>query len=142
MGFRRFRLEGYSPELLDALTQAKLIQVNPNARYNFKFDARFADQNISIIIPVKRADFSEEKINGTPFVKFKIDVYVYFNFRKVDKISVSRTLTFQREKLLNMKKIQFKIPYLPISKGKYYLDIIIEDCVSGAKYRKIIKVKY
>lgn len=148
VSFRRTRSGGWilasSPGYLSyVLKSAKLNMVMSGYDWNikraFRFKSKFKNNAIHINIPVKRIIFDE---NLT--AKFKIKVNIYCNHKKVGEIKDIQIFNENEEELLRKKNICLKIPYTPSLKGKYYLDIIIEDLLSPAfsKYRNFAKFKF
>jgi hypothetical protein len=72
---------------------------------------------------------------------FDITVYVYKDNKKTDEFNVPKTFSMDKEKLLEMKTIQFNLPYTVSEKGKYYFDIVIEEKSSGTRYRDFARAR-
>ena len=72
---------------------------------------------------------------------FGVEVYVYKNNVKIDELNFSKTFSMEKDKLLNMKTIEFSVPYSASEKGKYYFDVVIEEKSSETKFREFVKFK-
>lgn len=136
------RLSSYSSELTSALEDAKLNWLS--RRYaedvgrRFRFEAKFADNEIIIKIPVKRVNFKEEDENLN--AKFRIKINVYRNHKKVAEIEDTKSIKKSEDELIQTKEIILKFPFEPSLKGKYYFDIVVEDlmAVSFSVYRSYV----
>ncbi len=108
----------------------------------FRFEAEFADNEILIMIPVKRVSFKDEDENLN--AKFRIKINVYHNHKKVDEIEDTKSYKESEIELIQTKEIIFKLPFEPSLKGKYYLDIVVEDlmAMSFSVYRNYVRYKH
>ncbi len=139
------RLVSYSSGFTSILEVAKLNLLNQGQSggvgRRFRFEAEFVDNEILIMIPVKRVNFKEEdeKLNA----KFRIKINVYHNHKKVDEIEDTKSFAKSEDKLIQIKNIIIKIPFEPSLKGKYYFDVVVEDlmAMSFSVYRNFIKYK-
>lgn len=110
-----------------------------NLKRAFRFDVSFTKNQFEISIPTNKLSFEEK--NDTMNVDFGITIYVYRDNKKTDEFNVPKTFSMDKEKLLEMKTIQFNVPYTVSEKGKYYFDVVIEEKSSGARYRDFAKYK-
>lgn len=111
-----------------------------DSKKNFKFDANYSKSGqIDVSIPVKIVSFEEK--DNLMTAEFGVEVYVYKNNVKIDEFSTSKTFSMEKDKLLNMKAIEFSVPYSASEKGKYYFDVVIEEKSSEAKFRDFVKFK-
>jgi GWxTD domain-containing protein len=126
-----------------ALNRAKFslnLAKKSDSKKSFKFDAHYNKSGqIEVAIPVKKVSF-EEKENRM-IAEFGVEVYVYRNKVKIDEINMPKTFSVEKDKLLNMKTIEFSVPYSASEKGKYYFDVVIKEKSSEAKFRDFIKCK-
>jgi GWxTD domain-containing protein len=126
-----------------ALERAKFslnLAQKSNTKKNFKFDAKYNKSGqIEVAIPVEKVSF-EEKENRM-IADFGVEVYVYRNNVKIDEINMPKTFSVEKDKLLNMKTIEFSVPYSASEKGKYYFDVVIKEKSSEAKFRDFVKCK-
>jgi GWxTD domain-containing protein len=126
-----------------ALDRAKLSLnlAKSKKKSSFEFDANYKSKEIAVSIPVKKLSF-EEKDNMMT-VEFGVQVYVYKDNVKIDELNTSKIFSIEKEKLLNMKTIEFVVPYTATEKGKgkYYFDVVIEEKSSTEKFRDFIKFK-
>jgi hypothetical protein len=105
----------------------------------FKFKADFKEDLVQIEIPVKKLSFEES--GDKMIAKFKIEVYVYHNYQKIEKLTDSKTITRSADDVLTSKTLNFKLPYKPEKKGHYYFDIIVEEVLTASKYRNFCSIK-
>lgn len=141
-GFGKLRLIKVPATLLTALDLSKFtLDLRDKAKLKraFKFKASFDDDIIQIEIPVKKLSFEE---NGNQMIaKFKIEVYVYHNYRKIEKLIEKKTITRSSDEVLKSKNLNFKLTYKPEKKGNYYFDIIVEEVLTASKYRNFCSHK-
>lgn len=106
----------------------------------FKFDADYSKSGqIEVTIPVKIVSFEEK--DNLMTAEFGVEVYIYKNNVKIDEINTSKSFSMEKDKLLNMKAIEFSVPYTASEKGKYYFDVVIEEKSSETKFRDFVKFK-
>jgi GWxTD domain-containing protein len=110
-----------------------------NLKRAFRFDVSFAENQFLISIPTNKLSFEEK--DNTMNADFDITVYVYKDNKKTDEFNVPKTFSMDKEKLLEMKTIQFNLPYTVSEKGKYYFDIVIEEKSSGTRYRDFARAR-
>jgi GWxTD domain-containing protein len=110
-----------------------------NLKRAFRFDVSFTENQFEISIPTNKLSFEEK--NDTMNVDFDITVYVYRDNEKTDQFNVPKTFSLDKGKLLQMKTLQFNLPYIVSEKGKYYFDVVIEEKSSGTRYRDFARVK-
>lgn len=140
------RLVSYSAGFASALEDAKLNLIAQGlfeeARRRFRFEAEFADNEILIMIPVKRVNFEAEGENLK--AKFRIKINIYHNHNKVDEIEDTKNFKESEDELIQTKKIILKYPFEPSLKGRYYFDIVVEDlmAVSFSVYRNYVRHKH
>ncbi len=136
-----YRMRNMSPRVLSAIDDAKFgAPYMGKSKKPFKFKAQFSDNALKLAVPSKYVSFQE--IDGVMEANFKVTVYVYHNYKRVDDIVDRLTyLHHQKDELLKTKKINLTVPYSPPSKGKYIFDIILEDAGSTSRHRDIIKKK-
>lgn len=140
-GFGIFRLTFWPPELLSAIESEKFtIFDNKQVLQKFKFKAGYENGEIRINIPVKDLIFDEDDVNIK--AKFNILIYVYYNYKKIDKKEESRDLTWPKDELLKKNTLELTVPYTPPLKGNYYFDIIVKDVISTSSYRNLIQYKF
>jgi GWxTD domain-containing protein len=111
-----------------------------DSKKDFKFDADYNKSGqILVSIPVKKVSFEEK--DNLMTASFGVEVYVYKNNVKIDEINTSKNFSMEKDKLLNMKAIEFSVPYAASKKGKYYFDVVIEENSSETKFREFVKLK-
>jgi GWxTD domain-containing protein len=140
-GFGTFRLTFWSPDLLSAIESEKFtIYDKKEGVQKFKFKAGYEDGQITINIPVKDITFDEDNTNVK--AKFNIMIYVYYDYKKIDKKEETRDLTWSKDDLLKKNTLELTVPYTPLQKGKYYFDVIVKDLISTSSYRNLIQHKF
>jgi GWxTD domain-containing protein len=110
-----------------------------NLKRAFRFEVSFTENQFEITIPTNKLSFEEK--NDTMNVDFDITVYVYKDNKKIDEFNVPKNFSMGKEKLLEMKTIQLKVPYTVSEKGKYYFDVVIEEKSSGSRYRDYTRAR-
>ncbi|MCK4835213.1 MAG: GWxTD domain-containing protein [Candidatus Aminicenantes bacterium] len=141
-GFGKLRLIRVPATLLTALDLVKFtldLRNKSELKRAFKFNAKFGKDALQIEIPVKKLSLEEN--NDKMMAKFNIEVYIYRNYKKIDKITEEKVITKSREEMLDTKTLSFTIPYSPSEKGSYYFDVIIEEVLTSSKYRNFCKAK-
>ena len=141
-GFGRYQLTSIPTNLLTSINEAQFsldLRNQANIKRAFKFNVDYKTDKLIVQIPVKKISFEEKQ--GKMGVDFGITVYVYRNSKKIDEIKQEKSLQWDKDEILNMKKIEFEIVYPLSKKGKYYFDTVIEEKGSASKYRDFAKTK-
>lgn len=139
-GFGVYQLARWTPELLTAIDIEKFtIFENKDVSRKLKFKAEYKDGEIQIRIPIKRVVFDEE--DGKMKASFKVKVYVYHEYKKIDELEKTWNLAEGKNDILKKDDIAFAIPYTASAKGNYYFDIIVKDLTSTSSYRNMIRFK-
>jgi len=128
--------------LLTALDFAKFsldLRDKSALKRAFKFELAFRKDHIQVEIPIKKVSFDEK--NNKMISKFKIDIYIYLDYNKIDHQISEKTITKSKAEILKTKSIKFDIPYTPTQKGTYHIDVIIEEELTSSKYRNFTKFK-
>jgi GWxTD domain-containing protein len=137
-----YRLREWPVELLNAIDRAKFIihSTDKAGLPSLKFKTTVKNDGVTIRIPIQSVSFREtaEGMNA----HFKVTLFLYQNYKKIDQKEETREISGQKEELLKKKDIEITIPLALPAKGKYLIDIVVEEVVSGAKYRDVIKYKY
>jgi len=116
------------------------LAAKTGSKKSFKFEAHYNKPGqIDVSIPVKIVSFEEK--DNLMTAEFGVMIYVYRNDVKIDEINTSKTFSMEKDKLLNTKTIDFSVPYSASEKGKYYLDVVIEEKSSEGKFREFVKFK-
>lgn len=140
-GFGVYRLRYWPTNLLTAIDRAKFVVHQPENRSEpFSFKARYAGNKINIQVPVKTIGFEETGDNMN--ARFKIQVYVYHDYKKIDNLEKEHLFEDSKKSVLGRKRIAMNVPYTLDKKGRYYFDIIVEDVASTARYRDMVSVKH
>jgi GWxTD domain-containing protein len=141
-GFGEYKLRNYPAELLTAINLAKftLNMSDREAMKNaFSFDANYRDGQLNVSIPMKKVRFREEA--DSIHADYKVSVFVYRDYRKIDSPTFSKQFRYDKNSLPGEKKLAFSLPYALKGKGRYYMDVIVEDLLTGAKSRNFISFK-
>jgi GWxTD domain-containing protein len=132
-GFGEFRLYNWPAELLTAIDNAKFA-LSPASTEKGKallFDTRYKNGEVVVTIPLKRVRFSEE--NGSIRASYKVSVTAYRNFIKVDSQNFSKDLTFPKDNVPAGKELGFSLPFPLQGKGKYFIEVLLEDVLTGSR---------
>lgn len=138
----RLTLQRVPSQLPYALKKAKFsmdLRDQRHLKQSFKFNAEYQNQQFKITIPVKKVSFVED--NEKMSAEFNVTIYIYKDKKKIDEINKSKSLVWNQDELLNLKFIEFSIPYELSEKGKYHFDIVIEEKGSGSKFRDYASFK-
>jgi GWxTD domain-containing protein len=139
-GFGVYRLRNWSPSLLSAFDRAKFT-INPTEKTEqiFKFKSTVEKNEVKVRIPIKTVSFDEKE--NTMNARFKITLFIYKKYKKIDQVEKTQDIHATKEELLNRENIELTIPITLTSKGKYLFDVIVEEVSTGAKYRDTIKAR-
>ncbi|MBN2345820.1 MAG: GWxTD domain-containing protein [Candidatus Aminicenantes bacterium] len=141
-GFGEFKLHSWPAELLTAIDHARtaLMPVERDAQKRaLTFQASYRDGRIFISIPLKGIHFREE--GETIRADYKITVIAYLNFEKTGSSNFRRQLSYPRDALPSKKAIAIDLPYPLEGKGKYYLEVVMQDILTGSRARDFIEFK-
>jgi GWxTD domain-containing protein len=141
-GFGEFKLKSWPAELLTAIDHARFA-LNPgkdrSKSHVLAFQSGYRDGRISIAVPLKKIRFSE--VGESIQADFRVTVFLYRDFAKVEKRVFDQQLRFPRQGLPTDKNIEFSLPYPLAAKGKYFFDIILEERLSGLRSRDFVDFK-
>jgi GWxTD domain-containing protein len=139
-GFGVYRLRNWSASLLSAFERAKFT-INPTEKVEqtFKFKSTVENNEVKVRIPITAVSFDEKE--NTMNARFKITIFIYHKYKKVNQVEKTQVIRGTKEELLNRDNVELTIPITLSSKGKYLFDVIVEEVGSGAKYRDTIKYK-
>lgn len=139
-----YRLRNWNMDLLRAIEQAKFKIYQKEDKEEelewLRFKPSFKNNELIILIPNKHITF-DEKENGMS-ARFKINLYIYHNYKKVDEMEVTRDVSDNKEAFLNKKNTRLTIPYTLSTRGSYLFDIIVKDMISGSSSREMLNYKY
>lgn len=144
-GMGRWHIREPEPDLFYFLEAAKLNLIASGSREEAKrrliFEADYEEGNILISIPVTRMNFEER--DGKFISELLIEVNVYIDHKKADRIEQVGSIEWTEDQVLEKKNARIEIPYDPGQKGNYLLDIIVEDklAVAFSKYRNYVRFK-
>jgi hypothetical protein len=68
-------------------------------------------------------------------------VDVYFGYVKLERLSLTREFIEKRAAFMARKSIAIDVPYSYPKAGKYFLDVIVEEKVTGQRYRDFVRFK-
>jgi GWxTD domain-containing protein len=139
-----YRLRNWNMDLLRAIEQAKFKIYQEKDKEEkqewLKFKPSFKNNELIILIPNKQITFDEKENRMS--ARFKITLYIYHNYKKVDEMEVTRDVSDSKEAFLNKKNIQLTIPYTLSTRGRYLFDIIVKDMISGSSSREMLNYMY
>jgi len=141
-GFGEFKLQNPPPELLTAIGLAKFALVpsgREGGRKALAFDAGFRDGQVTISIPLKRVRFAEDQ--DSIRADYKITVTAYRDYAKVGSETFTKKLSFSKDDIPAGKDISFSLPFALKAKGKYYLEVLIEDVLTGSRALDFVDFK-
>jgi GWxTD domain-containing protein len=141
-GFGEFKLRNWPPTLLTAIDLAKFA-LNPDAGGSpgqvLAFQAGYRDGRITIAVPLKKIRFNEKE--GAIRADFRVTVFAYRDYSKIGTQVFDQRLQYPKESLPAGKVIEFSLPYPLEARGKYFLDIILEDVLTGSRSRDFAEFK-
>jgi GWxTD domain-containing protein len=139
-----YRLRSWNMDLLRAIEQAKFKiyrEKDEEAELEWlRFKPSFENNELILLIPGKHIIFDEKE--NRMIARFKINLYIYHNYKKVDEMEVTRDVSDSKDAFLNKKNIRLTIPYTLSSRGRYLFDIILKDMISGSSSREMLNYKY
>jgi GWxTD domain-containing protein len=141
-GFGEFKLRSWPAELLTAIDHARFAfnaAASGSPGQVFTFQAGYKDGRITVAIPLKKIRFNEKE--GSIRADFRITAFVYRDYAKIDTRVFSRQLLYAKESLPAEKVIEFALPYPLEARGNYFLDIIVEDVLTGSRSRDFARFK-
>lgn len=134
--YNEYEFWGRPPAALGrALREAKnqFNYDNKVLNHKFKFTANYKNGQLHFKTPTKKLSFQEE---GEDVVAdFHVDIYLYEDNKKLDKLSIDKRVRINKEAVLSSKNLEFSIPLSLKKKKKYYLEIILKEVNSGLIYR-------
>ena len=140
-GLGRYRLNDWNVDVLAAIDRAKFdIQAAKKDEKPLKFTAEVKNKELKLEVPVSTVSFAENE--NTMNARFKVNLYIYKDYQKVNQLEDTKEISKTKNDLLNQKNLEFTIPLNVDSGGKYLLDIVLEELDSGATYRDMITYKY
>ena len=142
-GFGEYKLRNWPAELLTAIDMAKFtlnLSDREAMKNAFSFEAAYRDGQFVIAIPLKKIRFRE--VADTIQADYKISVFVYRDYRKIDTPVFTKQLSYAKDKIPADKKLEFSLPYRLGEKGKYYFDVLVEDTLTATRSRNFISYKY
>jgi len=138
-GFGRFRLDRWPLELLDAIDRVKDLGIPAVKKDYFRFKARGGATGVRIEIPLRTVIMEER--GDELRAAFTVMVDVYFGYVKLERLSLTREFIEDRAAFMARKNIAIDVPYSYPKAGKYFLDVIVEEKVTGQRYRDFVRFK-
>jgi len=133
-GMGKFRLDYWPLELLDAIDQVKALGRDAGIKNYFRFKVSSDAGGLQIEIPVKYL-LVEERGNDV-HAAFAVTVDVYRDYVKCDRLALTREFTESRSAFTARKTIDIAVPYAFPKPGKYSMDVVVTETVSGKRYRE------
>ena len=142
IGLGEYELQNWPPELLSAMDQAKLSLLPSRGVSPGKalvLTARFSEGRVVIAIPLKRVRFSED--GDSIRAGFKVTLTAYRDFVKVATHTFSKQLAYPKDGVPTDKQISFSLPFPLQAKGKYHIEVLLQDVLTGSRARDFIGFK-
>jgi GWxTD domain-containing protein len=136
-GVGKFRLDHWPLELLDAIEQVKDLGGGDKKYFRFKVSADAS--GLLIDIPVKYVMVEERGDNI--HAAFKVTAEVYCDYVKIERLALTREFDESRSTFMARKTIAIAVPYIYLKPGKYFLDVMVEEMVTGKRFREFAKFK-
>lgn len=139
----RWHIADPEPDLFHFLEAAKLNLIEPGSREEAErrltFEADYENGRVLILVPMTRIDLVEK--DGLFVSELGIEVNVYRDHKKVDKFLQDKSFRWTEDQILERDRARIELPYDPMEKGTYLLDIIVEDklAVAFPKYRNYVR---
>lgn len=136
-------LTGQNSKLFQSLEKAKLELIHPEHRRFIEepldSDAKYEDGTIRIVIPISGVNWDDQE--EILVAEFSVDIDVFHDDQKVDKIQEKKTWQKTEEELFETYELVIEIPYVPEREGKYRLEITIEDLMSFtvSQYKTVVR---
>ena len=138
----KFELFNPPPGLLSSIDEA-IYEFDINKKFwgksSFKFKAKYSDNGILLNLPTKNILYREE--DGYMSAEFQIEIIVYLDFKKIDKLISKKIIKEKKEDILKMNKIKIHVKRELKQKGKYYFDILVTDIFNKSRYRRFVSYK-
>jgi len=141
-GFGEFKLRNWPAELLTAIDMAKFtlnLSDRKAMKNAFSFESEYRDDQLTISIPMKKVRFQEE--GDSIHADYKVTVFVYRDYVRIDSPTFSKQFRYAKDGIPGEKQLAFSLPYPLKEKGKYYMDVIVEDLLTASKSRNFIDFK-
>ena len=121
----------YSPELIDTMDEIKQDYLNASLspRLRFQFEAKFADGQLSLKIPVNKVNFVEEI--DFLIARFRVKVTPYKGTQKLDEQVFSQEFKLSKIEKREKGSLTLKVPVKLPGPGAYLLEVILEDITDG-----------
>jgi len=141
MGYRVFRLTADSQYSLMIAQRTEKLRWGAREFEDagFSFAASYKDGGINIIIPLKNLQVDHQ--GDDVVVTFNVSITVYLKFKKIDTFNKLQLFKHDQEEIHKLDNLSFSIPYPLAEKGRYHLDIVVENKLTSQKYRKLLKVR-
>ncbi len=138
----KYELLSPPPGLLSAIDEA-IYEFDINKKYRgkflFKFKGKYKKNKLIFTFPVKNILFKE--LENKMKIKYKFDISVFLNYKKIDFLSITKTIEKKKEELLKLNKLHIDIPYNIRTKGKYYFDVLVTDLINNTRHRRYISYR-
>jgi GWxTD domain-containing protein len=138
-GVGKFRLDRWPLELLDSIEQVKELGNSAGKKDYFRFKVSCNPSGLLIEIPTKTV-FVEERGDDVRSV-FALTVDVYCDYVKQERLSLTREFVESRAAFTARKSFVLDVPYSYPKPGKYYLDVIVDELVTGQRFRNFARCK-
>jgi GWxTD domain-containing protein len=138
-GVGKFRLDHWPFELLDATEQAKELGESAGKKNYFRFKVSRDASGLLIEMPVQYIMVEER--GDDIRAAFTVTVDAYCDYVKLERLTQEREFVESRAAFMARKKIVIAVPYVFRNPGKYFLDVIVAELVTGQRYREIARFR-
>jgi GWxTD domain-containing protein len=138
-GVGKFRLDYWPLELLDAIEQVRNLGRESGKKNYFRFKLKADASGLLVEMPVKYVIVEERGENIR--TAFTVTLDVYCDYVKLEKITLTREFVESRAAFMARKSIAVAVPYAYPKPGKYFLDVIVEELVTGQRFREFARFK-
>lgn len=138
-GFGKFRLDHWPLELLAAIEQVKELGESAGNKNYFRFKISRDASGLLVEMPVQYVTVEERGDNIR--AAFTVTADVYCDYVKLERLTLEREFVESRDAFTARKNIVIAVPYVCPKPGKYFLDVIVVELVTGQKFREIARFK-
>ncbi|MCX6557221.1 MAG: GWxTD domain-containing protein [Candidatus Aminicenantes bacterium] len=138
-GFGKFRLDPWPLELLDAIERVKELGNSAGKENYFRFKVACTPSGLLIEIPVKTVVVEERGDDVRSAFALAVDVFC--DYVKLERLSLTREFVESRAAFTARKSFVIEVPYTFPKKGKYFLDVVVDELVTGQRFRESARCK-
>jgi len=133
-------------ELFVAMNEAKLEWIRPDYREDpnklLQYDVEFIEDHVKLKVYPGNISFKAQE--NMLLLKLKINIEIFHEQSLLDNIEKIETLELGEEEVLEIDNFEFKIPFQPAEKGKYTVNVKLQDLYAMyiSTYKKTFSFKY